>query len=204
MIRIRLIIALVTVVLSLCIGQYSLAQDILPIGSSLTMKDHTMENVTGRNLSLSDLGKENGLVVIFTSNTCPWVHRWQDQLLSLSDYADKNEIGLVAINPNERYRNRGDGMDEMIKFADKAEFDFPYLLDENHIIADAFGASRTPELFLFNSNLELVYTGTIQQIEEQTTDYNSHIYSAIESMLTGSNTQNTATESVGCTIKRSS
>jgi thiol-disulfide isomerase/thioredoxin len=181
------------------------SQSVLPIGSSLPLSDKGMEEVSGRSLSLNDIAEENGLVVIFLSNTCPWVLRLQDRLNALADFADQNDIGLVALNPNEGYRDRGDNLEEMIKHTEKAEYDFPYLLDEDHLIADAFGATRTPEIFLFDQNLELVYTGAFDDNALNANGVkDSHLQIAIEALISGSEVLSSQTNPVGCSIKRTS
>lgn len=181
----------------------SVAQSLLPIGSTLPLENRSMVEVSGRNLSLNDLAKENGLLVIFTCNTCPWVHRLQDRLIAVSEFANENDIGVAALNPNEGYRERGDDLGEMIKHADKAGYSFPYLLDKNHELADAFGATRTPEVFLFNANKELIYKGSIDDNPNSANSVqDSYLRNAMEAMLIGSSIQTTTSRLVGCTIKR--
>ena len=181
------------------------AQTPLAIGSTMPLGDVGMEDVSERSLSLNDISEENGLMVLFISNTCPWVLHYEEIILEISNYAEQNDIGVVALNPNEGYRERGDNMEEMIKHADKIDYGFPYLLDENHQIADAFGARRTPEIYLFNSESTLVYRGAI---DDKTIDPNgiqtSHLRLAIDSILSGESVATSTTPLVGCTIKRAS
>lgn len=185
------------------ISEVCIAQNKLPIGSELPMADVGMEDVTGRNLSLNGIADENGLLVLFNSNTCPWVLLWQDRILELSVFTDENNIGMVALNSNEGYRDRGDALEDMIKHAEKAAYDFPYLLDENHVIADAFGASRTPQVFIFNGELQLVYKGVIDDNANNANRVeNSFAMQAMEAMLGGQTVQTSTSRLVGCTIKR--
>ncbi len=187
----------------ICTSGQATAQTVLPVGSSLPLPDQSMEEVSGRNLSLSNLTKENGLLVIFSCNTCPWVLRWQDRMLSLASLADENNIGIVALNSNEAYRDRGDDLEDMIKHAEKAGYNFPYLLDEGHIMADVFGATRTPQVFLFNADLELVYTGAIDDNANNANGVrNFYVQKAIEAILTGAVIETPSSALVGCTIKR--
>ncbi len=194
-------------VLLVCLGLSTIAyaQSPITIGSQLPMGDEGMEEITGRNLSLNNIAEGNGLLVVFTSNTCPWVRRWQGRMRDIANIANDNNIGMVAINPNEGYRDRGDSLDDMIKHADKADYNFPYLLDEDHKIADAFGATRTPEVFLFNADLELFYRGAIDDNANSANGVqNAYVQLAIEAMVSGNELQINTSNVVGCTIKRSS
>lgn len=181
----------------------SQAQTQLAIGSTLPMADHKMEDVSGRSLSLSDVAGNNGLLVIFTCNTCPWVMKWEDRYPDISRMARENNIGMIALNPNEGYRDRGDGMEDMIKRAQKMNYDFPYVLDANHKVADAFGASRTPHVYLFNANKKLVYVGAIDDNANDASAVKEYyLKDAIEQMLAGEQITTPTTRSLGCTIKR--
>ncbi len=196
---------ILTSLFSVLIGALSFAQTSLPVGSTMPSGNVRMEDVSGRSLSLNDNTKENGLVVIFLSNTCPWVLRFQDRILELSAFVDENNIGFIALNPNEGYRERGDNLEEMIKHADKAGYDFPYVLDKNHQIADSFGAKRTPEVYVFNADLELVYSGAIDDNTNSASGVeNSLTHKAIVAIINGTEVQNSSSRSIGCTIKRGS
>lgn len=175
----------------------------LAIGSTAPMLDQEVEDVSGRTLTLNQVARSNGLLVIFSCNTCPWVMRWEDRYPVVSDLARTNDIGMIALNPNERYRNRGDGMEDMIKHARKADYDFPYALDKDHVIADAFGATRTPHVYLFNSEMELVYVGAIDDnARDASAVQEFYLKNAIEQMVSGNELNRAKTKSLGCSIKR--
>ncbi|MBO6536194.1 MAG: redoxin domain-containing protein [Balneolaceae bacterium] len=181
------------------------AQPTLPLGSDLPMGDHSMDDVSGRSLTLNSASKANGLLVIFSCNTCPWVARWEDRYTDIAQIAQFNNVGMIAINSNEAYRNRGDGMDEMIRYANKANYNFPYVLDRNHEVADAFGATNTPHVFLFNADRKLIYTGSIDDNAnraEAVTQY--FLKDAIEQMVAGEQILKATTKTLGCSIKRNS
>ncbi|MFV1884928.1 MAG: hypothetical protein ACMZ7B_10605 [Balneola sp.] len=127
----------------------------------------------------------------------------EDRYADISRIAKVNKIGMIAINPNEGYRERGDGMEDMIKRAKKAAYDFPYVLDKNHVVAEAFGATRTPQAFLFNGNMELVYVGSIDDNATSATSVkNYYLRDAIEQLVSGQELRHSHTKSLGCTIKR--
>ncbi len=175
----------------------------LEIGDKAPQINQEVEDTSGRTLTLSGVAGDNGLLVVFSCNTCPWVAKWEDRYNGLAALAEANDIGMIALNPNERIRNRGESMEDMKKRAQKQNYDFPYALDENHVIADAFGATRTPEIFLFDENLTLVYHGAIDDnandagaVEE------TYAEDAINQLINGSEISTKETRSLGCTIKR--
>ncbi|MEQ9279946.1 MAG: redoxin domain-containing protein [Balneola sp.] len=175
----------------------------LPIGSDAPMTDLSMQTVSGEEVTLKQAADENGLVVIFSCNTCPWVERWEDRYPMVFDITEKNKIGMIALNPNEDYRERGDGMQDMVLRAKKMKYEFPYALDKDHKIADAFGATRTPHIYLFDADMKLVYVGAI---DDNASDANAvesfYLKDAIEQMVAGEKITQSKTKSLGCTIKR--
>ena len=88
----------------------------LPLGSSIPMASIKMKGINGEKVSLDDVMMENGLLVNFTCNTCPWVVRWQDRYNDLAKASKKNKIGFIAVNPNAGKRKGGESMEDMKKF----------------------------------------------------------------------------------------
>lgn len=175
----------------------------LAIGSEAPLADRSMKTVSGEDITLDNAAKANGLVVIFSCNTCPWVDRWEDRYPLVSEIASKNEVGMIALNSNENYRERGDGMKDMIQRAEKMKYDFPYALDKDHKIADAFGATRTPHVYLFDADVKLVYVGAIDDNARDADAVESfYLKDAIEQMVKGEDITQSQTRSLGCTIKR--
>ena len=181
------------------------AQNITPlrIGSNAPETDRVIVDTSDRNTTLSDVADNNGLLVIFSCNTCPWVAKWEDRYNELSSLANQNDVGMIALNSNERTRDRGEAMEDMRRRAQKQGYNFIYALDKDHIIADAFGATRTPEVFLFDANLELVYHGAIDDNAENGSEANSrYLEEAILTIASGNDIQISRTQIQGCTIKR--
>tara|TARA_R110001599_G_scaffold69410_3_gene195380 strand:+ start:154158 stop:154775 length:618 start_codon:yes stop_codon:yes gene_type:complete len=175
----------------------------LPIGSDAPMTDLSMQTVSGEEVTLKQAADENGLVVVFSCNTCPWVERWEDRYPMVFDITEKNKIGMIALNPNEDYRERGDGMQDMVLRAKKMKYEFPYALDKDHKIADAFGATRTPHIYLFDADMKLVYVGAIDDNARDANAVESfYLKDAIEQMVAGEKITQSKTKSLGCTIKR--
>lgn len=175
----------------------------LNIGDKAPMLTQNMEDVSGRNISLSEVSKTNGLLVIFSSNTCPWVTRWEDRYIELGNITRERNIGMVALNSNEASRDRGESMVDMKKRASKKGYNFPYTIDFNHAIADAFGATKTPHVFLFNKDMVLVYSGAIDDNANSASEVKEpFLKNAIQLMSEGKSIEKNTTNSLGCTIKR--
>ena len=117
--------------------------------------------ITGEKVSLNQVSKKNGLVVIFICNHCPYVIHVIDQIVKLAkDYLDK-EIGFVAISSNDVVNYPNDDPKKMKLFAKEKDFPFPYLYDESQDIAKLYDAACTPDYSVFNSELNCVYRGQL-------------------------------------------
>jgi peroxiredoxin len=175
----------------------------LEIGKKAPKTDYKMKDVTGKDLSLNQIKGENGLLVIFSCNTCPWVINWQDRYNELHDAARKHKVGMVAVNSNEGQRSEEDSFDAMTNHAKANGYTFSYVQDTNSELADAFGATRTPHVFLFDKNMKLVYRGAIDDnAKDRSAVEKPYLKNAIESMVKGEEISPSTTKSLGCTIKR--
>ena len=178
------------------------AADELNIGSEMPLAEVKMADVGGKNVSLKDAMGENGLLVVFSCNTCPWVNAWEDRYISVSKLSQKKGVGMIAINPNEGSRENGDSMDDMQSRAKKAKYDFYYTLDKESKLASAFGASRTPQIYLFNNKGTLVYRGAIDDNARRPRKVeNPYLMDAINAMVAGEKINTASTKALGCGIK---
>ena len=174
----------------------------LDIGSEMPLAEVKMADVGGKNVSLKDAMGENGLLVVFSCNTCPWVNAWEDRYISVSKLSQKKGVGMIAINPNEGSRENGDSMDDMQSRAKKAKYDFYYTLDKESKLASAFGASRTPQIYLFNNKGTLVYRGAIDDNARRPRKVeNPYLMDAINAMVAGEKINTASTKALGCGIK---
>lgn len=174
----------------------------LEIGSDIPMADMKMPDVSGKTVSLNDARGENGLLVIFSCNTCPWVDNWEDRYITISQKFQIEGVGTIAINSNENTRKRGDSLDDMMKRANKAKYDFYYTMDEESKLASAFGATRTPHIYLFNYEGKLVYRGAIDDNAKKAEKVkNPYLIDAFEAMISGKEIKTTSTKALGCGIK---
>lgn len=177
--------------------------EVLPIGSIMPKADVKMKDISGKEVSMRDALKDNGVLVMFSCNTCPYVIKNQERTISISEYAMKMKIGVIILNSNEAMRNGDDSFDEMKAYAKEQKYRWNYVVDSNHEIADAFGANRTPECFLFDNDLKLVYHGAIDDNPSDASAVNrQHLKVAITELYGNKEISVKESRSVGCTIKR--
>jgi len=183
---------------------FGLVPDPLPIGSAMPLPDLKMKNTVQKRISLNDVKDKNGLLVMFSCNTCPYVIKNQERTKAIAAYAKANRIGFIVINSNEGNRAKEDSPEEMKKYAAEQGYEWNYVIDEGAKLADAFGASRTPEVFLFDRSATLVYHGAIDDSPADPENIKrEHLKIAIDELLADQEISVKKTRSVGCGIKRS-
>lgn len=183
----------------------SYAQNLTPlsIGASLPMSEVKMKDVSGKEISLKEATTSKGLLVMFSCNTCPYVVKNQARTREIMEYAKKNGLGVIIINSNEDMRDGDDSYEAMKAYAAKQGYKWSYVVDTDSRLANAFGATRTPENFLFDAKGKLVYHGAIDDNPSDATNVTrNHLKEAINEMNAGKEVSVKETRSVGCTIKR--
>jgi thiol-disulfide isomerase/thioredoxin len=178
------------------------AQSTLEPGADLPMKDRTMTSVSGDAVSIGSVKGEKGTVVTFWCNTCPWVKRWESRLVDLAKAYQSKGFGFIAVNSNDPVAYPGDNMTEMKAQASAKGYSFPYVADSGSELAVAFGAKRTPQVFVFDATDKLVYQGAIDDSpadEAKVTE--AYLASALDAVLSGSPIATAETKAFGCTIK---
>jgi thioredoxin-related protein len=177
--------------------------DVLNIGDALPKADTKLKEVSGKEITLHTAKKENGLLVMFSCNTCPYVLKNQVRTNEICVYAQKMNIGVVILNSNEAKRNDDDSYAAMQAYYKAQKYDWFYAVDENSAMADAFGANRTPECFLFDKSLKLAYHGAIDDNPSDASKVGrKHLQIAIDELAAGKDIGTKTTKSVGCSIKR--
>lgn len=152
-------------------------------------------------LSLEDIEGSAGTVVVFECNHCPYVIASIDRMNALADHCASLGIGFVGINSNDPVVYENDSFEHMVKRAEKG-MPYPYLHDATQTVAHAYGAKRTPEFFLFNSERKLVYQGRMDDSPRHPGEVTvKDLENAIEAMLAGNTPEVTYTESIGCSVK---
>jgi thiol-disulfide isomerase/thioredoxin len=180
----------------------ALAQEALPIGSEIPMAERVMENANGSATSIAQQVRPRGVAVMFWCNTCPWVRRYEDRVSALVREFSDAGVGFIAVNPNDPVAFPGDNFDAMRALVAEAGYPFAYVVDEGSEMARAFGATRTPQIFLFNSDGRLVYEGTIDDSPSDPGEVEQAFFrDALERMIAGEPIQVEKTKAFGCTIK---
>jgi thioredoxin-related protein len=174
----------------------------LPIGADMPKADYKMKDISGKEITLKEAKKANGLLVMFSCNTCPYVIKNQQRTNEVSGYALKNDIGAVLVNSNEAQRGDDDSFAAMQQYAKDQGYKWYYTVDKNSELANAFGANRTPECFLFNKEGKLVYHGAIDDNPAAVSGDRAHLKEAINEMVAGKDISVKTSRSVGCSIKR--
>jgi len=174
----------------------------LPIGSNLPLADNEMQDISGNTITLQGAMGESGLLVIFSCNTCPWVKAWNDRYVSITKKYRPLGVNVVALNSNEASRAEDESLSAMRKFAKKNDYNFSYAVDKNSELAYAFGASRTPHVYLFNAKGALVYRGAIDDNSRNAKAVKEpFLATAIDQLLAGDEISTASTKALGCAIK---
>lgn len=176
----------------------------LEIGAKAPLIDNEMESTQGQDMTLEGLKGNNGTLVIFSCNTCPFVIAWEDRYPELEQLAQDAEVGFALVNSNEAKRNGDDSMEKMQAHAEEKGYpEIPYLVDNNSVLANAFGAKTTPHVFLFDADWELVYEGAIDDNHESAAAAKQHyLKNALKNLEQGEKIDPSNTKSIGCSIKR--
>ncbi len=175
----------------------------IEIGATIPMADKAMKSTDGKTITLEKAKTNEGLLVMFSCNTCPYVIKSEARTKEMMAYATEKKIGMVIINSNEAKRGDEDSDKEMAKYAKKMGYKVPYVIDEKSAVADAFGATRTPEVFLFDGNGKLMYKGAMEDNPSNPSESkNMFLKDAIDKMVVGQAPDPNSTKSIGCTIKR--
>jgi len=179
------------------------ASETLPIGSPMPKASEKMKDVSGKEVSMKDAMKDNGVLVMFSCNTCPYVIKNQERTQAIGTYALKRNVGVIILNSNEAQRSDDDSFEAMKAYAKEQNYTWNYVVDQNNAVADAFGANRTPECFLFDKDLKLVYHGAIDDNPSDASAVSRHhLKEAINELIEGKSVTVKESKSVGCTIKR--
>ena len=152
-------------------------------------------------LSLSDSIGNRGCVVVFECNHCPYVVASVERINAMSAYCKEREIGFVGINSNDPVNYPADSFENMVKRAQKG-MPYPYLHDPTQVTATAWGAERTPEFFLLDSQGTVIYHGRMDDNPRDPTQVTtSELKDAIDAMISGIAPAVESTESIGCSVK---
>ncbi len=148
--------------------------------------------------SLADFKKAQAVVLVFTCNHCPVAKAYEDRLVALqNDYKEKN-VQVIAVNVNNM---PADTLEPMKERAKEKKFNFPYLYDSSQKIGLAYGATKTPEAYLLDSDRKLVYHGAIDDSQDPAKIKVNHLREAIDAVLAGKEPPKAEVNAFGCGIQ---
>ena len=174
----------------------------LTLGSAMPMKTTSLKNVDSKKITLGAAAGKKGTLVMFICNHCPWVKAWQTRIASIGNLARTNGVGVVAVNSNDPALYAEDSFDSMRKRARDVGYKFSYVVDETSDLARAFGASHTPEVFLFDGAGKLVYHGAIDDnAHDESAVEHRWLQQAVEAVQAGKAVPVAETKALGCGIK---
>ena len=173
-----------------------------------TAVEFSLRKVDGTTVSLSDYSDQKGVIVIFTCNPCPFAKAYEQRIIALHQSYASQGFPVVAINPNDDEISPDDTLEKMKERAGEEEYPFPYLKDETQEVYKAYGAARTPHIFLLQNTggeFKVAYIGAIDDNAMDAKLVTSrYLELAIAALVSGSSPDPATTKAIGCTIKTKS
>lgn len=167
-------------------------------------RDFKLKNIDGSEVSLSGMEDAKGYIVVFTCNHCPYAKMYEERIIDLhKKYAAKG-FPVVAVNPNDAEAYPEDSFEGMKKRAEEKSFPFVYLHDESQEIAKAFGAKKTPHVYLLKkegNDRVVSYIGAIDNDPKGENIKTRYLENAVDALLEDKKINETETKAVGCSIK---
>lgn len=165
--------------------------------------DFTLPDTEGKMLSRDHFKGKKGLLVMFLSNHCPFVKHIRHELRNIAEEYQNKDVGVVAIMSNNVQTHPEDSPTKMAEEVENIGYTFPYLYDETQLVARAYRAACTPDLYLFDSDFKLVYRGQFDGSRpgNQIPVTGMDLKKALDAMLAGEQVPENQIPSVGCNIK---
>ncbi len=166
------------------------------------VEDFKLKGVDDQWVSLSEYMGEEGVILVFTCNTCPYAQLYEDRLIELHNTFSSQGFPVLAVNPNDPNMKPGDSFDAMKDRNAEKNFPYPYLMDTEQKVFPQYGATRTPEIFLLDKNMTLQYTGAIDDNPQDPSSVGTeYVADAINAIKAGKTPDPTKTKAIGCGIK---
>lgn len=163
-----------------------------------------VKNVDGRVITLADYRSQKGLIIVFTSNHCPFSKAYEDRLIALDRMFAPQGYPVLAIMPNDPSVYEDDSFDNMkIRFRDKG-YSYPYAMDDTQV-ANMFGATRTPQVYVLkqtNGQFILEYVGSIDDSPQDSGSVTRrYVEESVGNLLAGRPVPSPITKPIGCAIR---
>lgn len=176
----------------------------IPLGSEMPATQAQLSRAGGGQATLASLQGSQGTVVVFWSNQCPWVEKYADRLAALVNDFSGRGVGFVLINSNDPSAYPQESAQQSAQRASGYPSALAYLSDSDSDVASAFGAQRTPHVFVFDANDMLVYVGTIDDSPGDAGNVTEpYLRRALDALVAGNSIPVPRTKAFGCTIKYS-
>lgn len=170
----------------------------IPLGSTMPLADRALPNASDGRMTLAQAAGERGTVVIFWSNQCPWVDKYERRIFALVEAFQGRGVGFVLVNANDPTAFPEESQAQSAR----ENYGVPYLMDEGSQLARALGASRTPHVFVFNDAGTLVYAGGIDDSPADADNVeNRYLQDVLQSLVEDTPVDVAKTKAFGCTIK---
>jgi peroxiredoxin len=172
------------------------------LGDAIPMAEMKMKNVDGNEVSIASIKGANGTLVVFTCNHCPYVKAWEGRLAELANAFATQGVGVIFVNANDPSKFAEDSFENMQARAQKLGLKTPYVVDATSDVARAFGATKTPEAYLFDAAGKLVYQGTVDDnAEKPEAVTKTYLKDALAAVVAGGAPAVQQTKALGCSIK---
>jgi peroxiredoxin len=175
-------------VLALIFNNFLLAQKV---------EDFSLKDYNGKSVSLSDYKDAKAIVIMFIATQCPVSNAYNERMVNLYDEFNKKGIAFVAVNSNKQEK-----IDDIKIHATEHKFSFPVVKDDKNIVADKYNAQVTPEVFVVNTDLELLYHGAIDDSKREGEVESHSLKNALNEVLASKRVSVEKTKAFGCSIKR--
>lgn len=176
--------------------------NMLPLGT-LAPHFNLFDTISNSSLSLKNLKGTSGTVIIFICNHCPFVLHINNQLVKIANEYSKKGISCIAISSNDAIKYPQDGPNNMTMHAKNKGYSFPYLYDESQEVAKAYDAACTPDIYLFDSDLKLIYRGQLDDSRPGNgiPVSGQDLRHALDCLLENKENSEIQKPSIGCNIK---
>lgn len=190
--------------LSLFVGMSLSAQDGVDIDDKAA--PFMLKDVSGEMVSLDDYdAATKGAIVVFTCNHCPYAKAYEQRIIELDNEFRSRGVPVIAINPNDPDLVPEDSYQEMQRRSNEKNYPFPYLIDEEQEIYKAYGATKTPHVFLLkkeNDDFYVRYIGTIDNnYKDPDAVTEKYLVNAVNALLKDEIPSPQITKAIGCSIK---
>jgi len=165
-------------------------------------EDFALKNIDGKNVSLKDYKNAKGYIVTFTCNHCPYAKMYEGRITALHKTFETLGYPVIAINPNDPALQPDDSFENMQARAKEKNYAFAYLFDETQAIAQKFGATKTPHVFILDNTLKVRYIGAIDDNAQDAGQASKfYVANALKELQKGEPVSVPTTKAVGCSIK---